>query len=151
VSEPFCTSKLESRAVTAAKTCASRPTKEFGLETASCRKYPPMSIRPFLGSRAEACAESGLAQSCGVFCTAQEGGHRTSVRELPAANSLARLRGGNSAKMVPVAVGHESAGLLEILVSKSGPVSSMLALRIVNYSSHGASGVAILKTFGYVR
>jgi hypothetical protein len=62
-----------------------------------------MGIRPFLGPRAEACAESGFAQNRGVFCTAQEGDHRTSIRELPAANSLARLRGGNSAKTVPIA------------------------------------------------
>jgi hypothetical protein len=60
------------------------------------------SKRPFLGPRAEACAESGFAQNRGVCCAAQEGDHRTSVRELPAANSLASLRGGNSAKMVPV-------------------------------------------------
>jgi hypothetical protein len=34
-----------------ATTCASRPTKEFGLETASRQKYPPMSIRPFGSAR----------------------------------------------------------------------------------------------------
>jgi hypothetical protein len=70
--------------------------KELGLETASYQKYPPMSTRPFLGLRAEACAESGFAQNRGVFCTAQEGDHRTSIRELPAANSLARYSGSRS-------------------------------------------------------
>jgi hypothetical protein len=59
-------------------------------------------MQPFLGPRAEACAESGFAQNRGVCCTAQEGDHRTSTRELPAANPLARLRGGNSAKSVPI-------------------------------------------------
>jgi hypothetical protein len=84
--EPPRTSELESRVVATAKTCASRLTKELGLETASCQKYPPMSTRPFLGPRAAACAESGLAQNRGGFLYATQEGrdHRTSVRELPA-------------------------------------------------------------------
>jgi hypothetical protein len=145
---PSCTSKLESRVVTTAKTCASRPTKEFGLETASCQKYPPMSIRPFLGPRAEAC-ESGLHRIAAFSAPPKKGitGHqfesfRRQTHWPVFAAGILRRRCRLSRT--------GCCGARECGTSRNFGLearASMLALRKVNFSSHGASGVPILKTF----
>jgi hypothetical protein len=80
-------SKLESRVVTTAKTCASRPTKEFGLETASCQKYPPMSTRLFFGPRAKPLPSRALHRIGGFSAPPKKGitGHQ--FESSPAAKS----------------------------------------------------------------